>query len=157
MLALAIPLVIPFAPGELIAGAGVASALVPTRSLERSPENPRSSSGRDEDVRRPGIVQLSAPFGVIEDPEPTFAWQAVPGAEEYYLEIRGKRLEFLFRNWFPSETICGQDGMCRVEPALSELTLPDGRYDWWVRAASLTGSGPRSHAVRLRVRSSPAP
>jgi hypothetical protein len=157
MVALVIASVLLFAPGTLIAASGGASALVPTRSLDLSPENARSSSRRDEDVRRPGIVQLSAPFGVIEDAEPTFAWQAAPGAEEYYLEIRGKRLEFLFRSWFPSEAICGQDGMCRVDPALSELTLRDGRYDWWVRAASLKGSGPRSHAVRLRVRSSPAP
>ncbi len=144
-------------PGELIAKSGAAEGLVPSNSEKPRSEYKRSSSFRGRDIRRPARVELIAPSGVIENSQPSFLWRAAEGAEEYFLEIRGRRMNVVFRSWFPAETVCGQDGICSVSAGLSKLTLADGKYYWWVRAANFAGRGPRSNAFRLRVQTLPAP
>ena len=144
-------------PGELIAKSGAAEGLVPSSSEKPRSKYKRSISFRGRDIRRPGRVELIAPSGVIENSQPSFLWRAAEGAEEFFLEIRGRRMNVVFRSWFPAEAVCGPNGTCGVPAGLSELTLADGKYYWWVRAANFAGRGPRSNAFRLRVQTLPAP
>jgi hypothetical protein len=87
----------------------------------------------------PGIPQLLSPAGSIPEARPTFRWQELPSATEYYLWVNQASANVI-KQWFPASGICSA-GSCSV---LSPLTFTPGAHLWWVQARNGVGDGPWS-------------
>jgi hypothetical protein len=87
-------------------------------------------------------VTLLTPSGVISTVFPTYTWQAVATAADYYLTVEdstGPRLQL----WYPAAQVgCPSGtGTCSVTPSVA---LEVGAARWWVKARNESGEGPLS-------------
>ena len=81
-----------------------------------------------------GTATPIAPTGVIAANQPTFTWNAVPGASWYYLWVSDWSGHVLDQ-WYDGWNICA-GGVCSVTPP---ITLRGGGQRWWVQAWSSGG------------------
>jgi hypothetical protein len=123
--------------------------------LAATTSEPAESRRVPGDVVRPAKVELIGPSGVIKDDHPTFSWKVAEGAEEYLLEVRGKGERLVFSQEYSAASVCGANGVCSVSSSLSELTLADGKYVFWVRARNALRRGPKSDVFRFAVETLP--
>ncbi|NDJ60950.1 MAG: hypothetical protein GYB67_07485 [Chloroflexi bacterium] len=96
------------------------------------------------------------PAGQITDTQPTFTWDAVPGASWYLLwlsDVTGPTGTQVFNGWVEASSVCA-NGTCAVTPS---LTLGDGRsYRWWLRTWNEAGGfGPWSDSVDFAIAGGP--
>lgn len=90
-----------------------------------------------------GEVTLLAPATEANSGAPlTFAWQAVPGARRYVLEVLTEDGTSILHAETPDTLL--------MVPTSGAL-LP-GKYQWWVRATAEEGTERRSDMRRLRIR-----
>ena len=80
-----------------------------------------------------GVLQPNAPLGEIATRRPDFTWEALFDAEWYQIWI-GRHGEHYYDLWLPSPTWS------------PDWDLPDGEYEWYVRAWNERGTGPWSEA-----------
>ncbi len=92
-------------------------------------------------IDTPGTATLVSPTG-ITDNTPTYTWNAVSNAAEYYLWVddsTGNRIQ----QWYTASAAgCGGGtGACSLTPA---TTLSPGAYQWRIQARNSRGLGPWS-------------
>ncbi len=75
---------------------------------------------------------------------PTYSWNAVPGATFYYLWVNGPAGNVI-KQWYTSaEAGCASDTSCDVTPA---TTLAGGNHTWWIQTWNPGGTGPWSSGM----------
>jgi len=90
----------------------------------------------------PAAPTLVSPSGTSQDAKPTYTWNKVTNATDYYLWINGPSGAAIHTRWYTSASVCPAAATtCAVKP---ELTLMAGAYVWWVQAASSGTNGPWS-------------
>jgi hypothetical protein len=89
------------------------------------------------------------PSGAAGTNTPTYRWQAVTGAAEYYLWVDRDATGLpVVQTRFPAATIC-TGGTCATTPA---SPLVGGGYTWWVQARNAGGvDGPWTEAMKFSV------
>lgn len=104
----------------------------------------RTPEGNDvERGTADGITLLGPSTEIDEATPPTFAWKAVPGAQQYELEVLDEKGALVW-GAKTSET-----SLTLSDPRL----LPPGRtYRWWVRATNASGAQRASPVRSLRIR-----
>jgi hypothetical protein len=90
-----------------------------------------------------------APFGSIDNNNPTYTWKEMPSATWYYLWVDGPGGNLL-QQWYRSADICSA-GTCSVSP---NVTLSGTAHQWWLQTWSPAGYGPWSSGMTF---SPPAP
>ncbi|MGH9333171.1 MAG: hypothetical protein ACRD21_05410, partial [Vicinamibacteria bacterium] len=93
-----------------------------------------------------GTPVLNQPTGVISNTRPTYAWNSVTGATDYYLWIN-KGTGMFFTRWYNAASICAGNG-CSIRP---NLILTEGPYTWWVQAKKGSQVGLWTQARNFRV------
>jgi hypothetical protein len=97
----------------------------------------------------PVAPTLVSPRGTSSPADPTFTWNAVSDATQYYVWINdstGKR----FDKWYTREAVgCPSGtGTCSLAPY---TPLNAGTITWWVQASSAAGTGPWSAAATFTL------
>ena len=87
-------------------------------------------------VAIPGTVLLLGPSGSASSSQPTFSWEPDDAATEYHLWSRRNGV-FAFQAHISAPTLAYTPGS----------RLPDGAYDWWLRASGPDGAGPWSGSL----------
>jgi hypothetical protein len=101
----------------------------------------------------PGAATLVSPFGEIDDPTPTYIWNAVSGATWYRLWVNdatGNRIQ----KWYTASEVGCASGIatCSVTPT----TDVGGSCQWWVQTYNSAGFGPWSDPLSFTVPPPPA-
>jgi len=93
----------------------------------------------------PGTPILLTPSGTVGITNPTYTWNAVPGATSYriYVADQTNVNAPLVNVWYTAAEVgCASGtGTCSITPS---VILPDAAYYWWVRAKNVAGQGPWS-------------
>jgi hypothetical protein len=123
-------------------------AIAASLALVVGTEGWRRSTARDgeEQVMRGDAsgVTVVSPAGEVAAGAPlTFAWQAVPGARRYDLEVLNADGNVVFSAETRDTVVTG---------ARPETILPGADYRWWVRAVLEDGGQPRSEPRAFRIR-----
>jgi hypothetical protein len=106
------------------------------------------SFNRADDVI--GTTTLISPTGTVYTSTPTYKWNAICGAQYYWLQVddttkRGK----IFQVFTAAEAGCpAYTGTCSVTPSTS---LADGNATWWIDPCHWRGCGPWSNAMGFVV------
>jgi|GEM_PF-2436840 len=95
----------------------------------------------------PNAATLLMPSGDVTDSQPTFRWNAVPGAKEYQMKINDTTGKIVYNKWFRSADFCTVS-LCT---ARISSVLPSGKYTWQVQASSPSGDGEWSDALKFTV------
>jgi hypothetical protein len=103
-------------------------------------------------LAQPPAPILVSPAGVTANTVPTFTWNSVSGATDYYFWLNDSG-GVMFTQWYPAASVCA-GATCSLSP---NLVLAEGPYTWWVQAKSGTLVGPWSTAVNFRVSSATQP
>lgn len=90
-------------------------------------------------VIMPVAPSLVAPSGSIDDATPTYGWNVVSTATDYYLWVDGPSGNVI-KQWFGASSVCS-GATCSVTPS---LVLAAGMHTWWVQAKNGAGDGPWS-------------
>lgn len=77
----------------------------------------------------PGQATLVSPSGSITDTTPTYVWNAVSGAEWYYLWVNAPSGNGYIKQWYDASAVCS-GGTCSVTPPTA---LASGAHTWWIR------------------------
>jgi len=104
-------------------------------------------SHQEPDVARgpADAVALLAPETEVDSGPPlTFAWQPVPGAREYAVEVLDEQGRVV-ASMVTERTSATLDGAIRL--------VPGSTYRWWVRASTAAGDQRASPLRPLRIRS----
>ncbi|MBE2267782.1 MAG: S8 family serine peptidase [Anaerolinea sp.] len=75
-----------------------------------------------------------APSGLIDNENPAFIWNRVPGGDWYYIWVSGPG-GHVADMWFNAGTACA-GAICVATPTLN---LANGTYTWWVQAWGSAG------------------
>jgi hypothetical protein len=97
---------------------------------------------------------LLAPLGTITEDRPTYSWESVAHAAEYYLWVTdhaGPRIQEVYT---AASAGCAGGGTCAVTPS---SVLPAGLTNWWVRAQNSGGTSDWSAAGAFNVGGGVAP
>ena len=95
----------------------------------------------------PTAPTLQAPSGAGIDATPTYSWNAVAGAEDYYLWVNNTAGVPVLQSWYAATQACSGE-TCSVTPAVS---LERGDHTWWVQARNASGTGPWSAGMGFTV------
>jgi hypothetical protein len=93
----------------------------------------------------PYLLQV-APFGSIDNYNPTYTWKEMSSATWYYLWVDGPSGNRI-KQWYQAVEICSA-GTCSVSP---NVTLRVGAHQWWVQTWNSAGYGPWSGGMNFRV------
>ena len=99
----------------------------------------------------PTKVSLYSPSGRILEDNPWFEWEEDPGATEYRLYLSGPSGN-IYNEWISAQGQCYFD----VCVFLTDLTLEEGNYTWYIQSRNPAESGPWSDPMSFRV-SGPEP
>jgi hypothetical protein len=94
----------------------------------------------------PGQPVLVSPQGTIATSTPTYTWNAVATATQYYLWVNNPSGTPVIQQFF-SSTVCS-GGSCSATPTTA---LVNGTHTWWVQASNSGGAGPWSAAKSFTV------
>lgn len=102
---------------------------------------------------RPTAVVLIGPAGAaVAATMPTYAWNAVPGATDYFLWVNDTRTKAAVRQMYTAaEAGCGDAvtaPTCQVTPSTA---LARGPATWWVQAFNGTGPGPWGDGLTITI------
>jgi hypothetical protein len=104
----------------------------------------------------PGTPVLISPSGPITVTTPTYRWNAVPSANDYFLWVNNttdpNNTVTVIQQWQLSLACPG--GVCSVTP--STALSVGGRYTWWIQARNAFGNGPWSPGMNFTVNPPPA-
>ena len=100
----------------------------------------------------PAAPTLVAPSGAGLSTTPSYAWNAVAGAEDYYLWVNNSAGAPVVQSWHAAASVCAE-ASCSVTPAVS---LARGYHTWWIQARNASGAGPWSAGMGFTVGSVPA-
>ena len=98
----------------------------------------------------PGIATLVSPTGATATSTPTYTWNAVPGATQYYVWVANPIGNPKIMQWHTS-TECGcasGTGTCSITPTTA-LTV--GPATWWIQTNNTYGLGPWSAPMDFTV------
>ncbi len=85
----------------------------------------------------PPAPTLVSPTGTIEDPRPTYVWNAASEAEEYKLWLWHNGVYFVRDVFTAAEAGCASGtGTCSITPSVD---LADGPWRWWVMSRNSAG------------------
>jgi endoglucanase len=96
---------------------------------------------------KPGATTLIAPNSSTTDTTPTYSWNAVSGADWYYLWVSNPSGTAVIKQWFQASTACS-GGTCTATPATG---LGLGTHRWWVQTYNAAGYGPWSSGLNFNV------
>lgn len=100
----------------------------------------------------PGAVTLVAPSGSGIATTPTYTWNTLEGATQYYLWVNGPAGSPVIQSWQDGSAVC--DGStCSATPP---TPLARGAHTWWVQARNASGDGPWSASLSFVVGALPA-
>jgi len=88
----------------------------------------------------PGTPILISPQGAVIPAAPTFVWNDVAGATEYYLWVNRPSGAPVIQVWYPAPSVCAGGTCTRTSP----LTLSSGPHAWWIQAKNASGFSPWS-------------
>jgi hypothetical protein len=88
----------------------------------------------------PGAATLGSPSGTATN-NPTYTWNAVPGATWYYLWVDGPA-ENIHKQWYTSAQANCNATSCSISNATAGLTV--GTHTWWIQTWNDAGYGPWS-------------
>lgn len=100
----------------------------------------------------PTAPSLASPSGGGVATSPTYTWNAVEDADEYYLWVSDAAGVPVVQSWHSSTEACSGT-TCAITPA---VTLSRGYKQWWVQARNASGAGPWSSGLGFTVGSLPA-
>jgi len=95
----------------------------------------------------PDAPVLVSPSGAGAQEAPTYTWQAVSDATDYYLWVSNSSGQAAIQTWLPAATACAGN-QCAASPA---TTLARGYYTWWIQARNPSGDGPWSAGMAFVV------
>jgi hypothetical protein len=102
----------------------------------------------------PVAATLVSPSGTIT-PTPTYTWNAVTLATEYYLKVNDSKGNRILQWYSASEAGCASGpGICSVTPA---TFLAAGPGKWWIQTRNSAGTGPLSSPMSFMVEAVSAP
>jgi endonuclease/exonuclease/phosphatase family metal-dependent hydrolase len=124
-------------PLVYFATTGVQTMRVQTRedglSIDHVMLSPETSSG----ATVPATPSLSAPGGSGVPVTPTYSWNAVAGAAQYYLWVNDSAGRARIQSWFQASSVCSSSS-CAVTPS---VTLAAGTtHTAWVQASNSAGT-----------------
>ena len=97
----------------------------------------------------PGPATLVSPSGTITTATPTYIWNALAQAANYYLWVNDSTGNVIKQTYTAAAAGCGAGtGTCSVTPATA---LNAGAGQWWIQASSATATGPWSAAMNFTV------
>ncbi|MGH3659835.1 MAG: hypothetical protein ACRDUA_24610, partial [Micromonosporaceae bacterium] len=101
-------------------------------------------------VSPPAAATLVAPTGSISTATPTYTWNAVPTATQYYLWVNDTSGNGRIRIWYTAAAVgcAGGTGTCSVTPSVS---LASGAAMWWIQTWNDAGYGPWSAGLAFTV------
>jgi hypothetical protein len=94
---------------------------------------------------KPGATTLIAPNSSTTDTTPTYSWNAVSGADWYFLWVNNPSGTTVIKQWFQASTACS-GGTCSATPATG---LGLGTHRWWVQTYNTAGYGPWSSGLNF--------
>ena len=100
----------------------------------------------------PTAVALIAPTGMGVSATPTYTWNALLEADDYYLWVNNSAGAPVLQGWYSASSVCNGT-TCSVTPATS---LSRGYFTWWIQARNAFGTGPWSAGLGFTVGSVPA-
>jgi uncharacterized repeat protein (TIGR02543 family) len=101
----------------------------------------------------PGPASLVSPNGYIGLNNPTYTWNAVPGATQYYLWVEGPAGN-VHKQWYTSAAANCNANTCSLSNVTTGLTA--GTYTWWIQTWNPIGYGPWSAEVTFNPLPGPA-
>jgi hypothetical protein len=98
----------------------------------------------------PGAAQLVSPSGSIATATPTYTWNAVTGATQYYLWVNNPGASPKIQQWYTADQAgCASGGStCSVTPS---TVLAAGAAQWYIQTWNANGYGPWSNALSFTV------
>jgi len=104
---------------------------------------PWSSQGNFTVAAPAAATTLTTPSGNITDSTPTYTWNAVTGAAQYYLYVTDSVTGGKIKTWYTASDAGCSDGTgtCSVTPA---TVLAVGNGKWWIQTWNPAGYGPWS-------------
>lgn len=101
----------------------------------------------------PGAAILLSPYGSITTATPSYTWNAVSGAAQYFLWVNDST-GIKIQQWYTAAAAgCGSGtGSCSVTPS---TLLAAGVSTWWVQTWNSVGYGPWSNAMGFTFNVSP--
>ncbi|HJR80936.1 MAG TPA: choice-of-anchor Q domain-containing protein [Anaerolineales bacterium] len=108
------------------------------------------SAGMNFNVNPPGAATLVSPNSSTNDANPTYTWNAVSGAEWYYLWVNAPSGAGFVKQWFTAAAAGCPSGTdtCSVIPTTA---LALGAHTFWVQTWSSAGYGPWSTGQAFNV------
>lgn len=103
----------------------------------------------------PNTPILLSPNGSGTPNLPSYTWNEVVGATQYYLWVddsTGTKIQELFT---PAQASCNGT-TCSVTPIAPSNTLADGVATWWIQASNTIGNSPWSSAQSFTVGTPPS-
>jgi len=116
------------------------------RGRNASGEGPWSAGTTFIVGQLPTAPILVSPSGSGISTEPSFRWNELPGAAEYYLWVNDSS-GAVIQEWLDAATVC-MAGSCT---ATSSNSLARGSHTWWVQARNASGDGPWSAGMSFTV------
>lgn len=93
------------------------------------------------------LVYMTSPLGEINESQPVFVWDEIPGAVTYKLYVSSNPADAVYVLTYQSSTVCSA-GVCTVTPT---LTLPNGEHAWYLQTDDGLVTGPWSDAALFNV------
>jgi ELWxxDGT repeat protein len=96
----------------------------------------------------PAAATLVSPSGNSGLVNPTYSWNEVPGATQYYLWVEGPAGN-VHKVWYTSVDANCDGTICSLGDVTPGLTA--GTYTWWIQAENEVGKGPWSGAMTFNT------
>ena len=94
----------------------------------------------------PTAPVLVSPTGPGISTDPSYVWNALPGATAYFLWVNDSSGPVV-QEWLDAATVCAADA-CTTTPGTS---LARGPHTWWIQARNPSGDGPWGAAMTFIV------
>jgi hypothetical protein len=104
----------------------------------------------------PRAATLVSPTGTVTDTTPTYTWNAVPEATDYYLRATDGSGSTAIDTWYTAAQAGCESGTgtCSVTPTTA---LAPGSARWWIRTRNGTLDGPWSSGLNFTVITAASP
>jgi hypothetical protein len=93
------------------------------------------------------LVYMTSPLGEINENQPAFVWDEIPGAITYHLYVSSNPANLVYVLSYQATAVCSA-GICAATPT---LTLPDGEHAWYLQTDDGVTTGPWSDAALFNV------
>jgi hypothetical protein len=95
----------------------------------------------------PSVSTLVSPNGSTTDATPTYTWDEVADATQYYLWVNAPSGTGYVKQWYQASAVCN-NGTCSVE---NPTALQVGSHTWYIRTWNAGGYGPWSTGRNFTV------